>query len=132
MPPLKEPLQCIPANLIKDQVDRKAFNIQLDASDISMETWNRYPCKMDDPKKCQNDHCCGNVSFFVSDKAVKDIKILTLLFSREDKNAYVCLNRQLRSLFDDRILAPVAPVTIQLNPPVIPEPVIRQFEIHHR
>jgi hypothetical protein len=67
------------------------------------------------------------VSFFVTDDAVKDAKILTLLFAREDKNAYLLLNQQLRSLFEDRILSSVDPVTIQLKPPVMPEPRKRVF-----
>jgi len=119
----KEPLQCIPVLSIKDQIEKTAFNIRFYAHDISAETWNRYPCKKDNPTMCRNDHCVGKVSFFVSYNELKNLKHLTLLFSREDKKAYVYFNRQLRSLFDDKILMPVAPVTIHLKPPVIPEPV---------
>lgn len=127
MMPTKESVKCIPVLPVKKQVTAKAFSIRLDPSDISEKTWNRYPCELDDPQKCRNDHCLGRVSFFVTDDAVKDVKILTLLFAREDKNAYFLLNQQLRSLFKDKVLSPVDSVTIQLKPPVMPEPRKRVF-----
>ena len=122
---LKEPLQCIPVSPIKDQVEQRAFDIRFHSSDISAKTWSRYPCKLNAPKKCQNDHCQGNVSFLITNNALKDVKILTLLFAREHERAYVYYNRQLRSLFEDGILSPITPVTINLKPPVISEPVKR-------
>jgi len=122
MPKIKESVQCIPALQIKNQIDQIAFNIKLHKEDVSPETWNRYPCTRDTPKKCRNDHCNENVSFFVTDNARKNAKILTLLFVRENKKAYIYFNRQLRSLFDDGIIKSVAYTSVQLNPPVIPEP----------
>lgn len=122
MPPQKTSVQCIPVTPIKDQVKQKAFDIRLQAEDISQETWNRYPCILNTPKKCQNDHCNGKVSFLITPDVIKDLKILTLLFVRENENAYVYFNRQLRSLFESGILEPVVFETININQPVIPEP----------
>lgn len=118
----KEPLQCVPVLPIKKQVDQIAYSIKVHAPDISTETWNRYPCELDKPKKCQNDHCDGNVSFFITNSSSKNIKILRLFFVRENNNAYVYYNQQLRSLFDAGNLSRLNPVTINLNPPVISEP----------
>jgi len=122
MPQIKEAVQCIPALQVKNQIDQVAFNIKLHKEDVSPETWNRYPCTLNTPKKCQNDHCNENVSFFVTNNARKNAKILTLLFVRENESAYIYFNRQLRSLFDDGIINPIAYTSIQLKPPVIPEP----------
>ena len=120
MPLQKEPLQCVPVLPIKNQVEQIAYSIKVHSSDISTETWNRYPCELDKPKKCQNDHCDGKVSFFINSS--KNIKILRLFFVREDKNAYVHYNQQLRSLFDAGNLSRLDSVTVNLNQPVISEP----------
>ncbi|MDR2596290.1 MAG: hypothetical protein LBC76_03105 [Treponema sp.] len=125
MPQIKESVKCIPALQIKNQIAQVAFNIKLHKEDVSPETWNRYPCSLNNPIKCQNDHCNENVSFFVTNNARKNVKILTLLFVRENESAYIYFNRQLRSLFDDGIINPIAYKSIQLNQPVIPEPTKR-------
>ena len=117
MPPQKEPLQCIPALLIKEQVKQNASDIRLESPDIWADTWNRYPCERDDPNKCSNDHCIGNVSFIVTKNNFKQVKILRLYFYREDRKAYVEYNQQLRGLFQDGLLSPVPLITINLIPP---------------
>jgi len=76
--------------------------------------------------KCQNDHCNDKVSFFIDD-GTKKVKILRLFFVREDESAYVHCNQQFRSLCVDGILLQVAPVTVYLKPPAIPEPTQRVF-----
>jgi hypothetical protein len=118
----KEPIQCVPALPIKNQIDQISYGLKIHASDIFAETWNRYPCKLDKPKKCSNDHCDGTVSFFITNNSSKAIKILRLFFVRENKNAYVHYDQQLRSLFDAGNLSRVNPVTVNLKPPVISEP----------
>lgn len=120
----KELLQCFPVDPLKNQIEKIATNIHLNTSDISSKTWNRYPCKLDTPKKCKNDHCNGNVDFFIKNKG---IKILTLLFARENKNAYLINNRQLRSLFEDNTLKTVDSISIYLTPPIQVEPTKRVF-----
>jgi hypothetical protein len=127
MPQNKEPVQCIPVLPIKNQVDQVAFDVKPHTLDVNTETWSRYPCKLNTPILCKNDHCNGNVSFFVTNNARKNAKILTLLFVRENESAYVHFNRQLRSLFEDEILEPVAPVTIHLKPPIRTEPTKQVF-----
>jgi len=89
MSQIKEAVQCIPVLQVKNQIDQVAFNIKLHKEDVSPETWNRYPCILNTPKKCQNDHCNENVSFFVTNNTRKNAKILTLLFVRENENAYI-------------------------------------------
>ena len=120
---VKVPVKCFPIQPIKDQVLQKAFSVEFSTLDISKETWSRYPCKR--YENCRTDHCDGNVSFIVTDNALRTVKILKLLFVKENKNAYVSYNRQLQRLFDSNILLPVVPVTILLNPPIETEPTER-------
>ena len=127
MPFEKEPLQCIPVLPIKTEIDRIACDIKLHASDIFTETWNRYPCKLNSPQKCQNDHCNGKVSFFIINNSSKGVKILRLFFIRQDEKAYVHCDQQLRSLFDAGILPRFDPVTIHFKKPAISEPTKRVF-----
>ena len=121
--PGKVSVKCFPVQPIKEQVKQIAFSIKFKTSDISDETWSRYPCSIE--KTCRTDHCDGDVSFIVTDKALRTVKILKLFFVREDKNAYVYINQQLRKLLEDGILSPVESVTIHLKPPIIPEPTKR-------
>jgi hypothetical protein len=123
MPMSTEPLQCIPAVPIKNQIEQIAFEIRFSTPDISTDTWNRYPCELDDPPKCRKDHCHGEVRFFITQNMRR--KLLTLFFIREDQNAYVSFNRQLRSLFEEGILTHIDPITIQLKPPLEEEPTER-------
>jgi len=127
MPLQKEPLRCIPVLPIKNQIEQIGFDIKLGNIDISPETWNRYPCDLNNPMKCRRDHCKENVSFFININARKCEKILKLFFIRENESAYVQRNRQLRSLFEDEILNPIPSVTILLNPPIESEPTKKVF-----
>jgi hypothetical protein len=126
-----EECECVPVLLIKNQVDRIATKIKLEPTDIKKETWNRCPCILDELNKCSKDHCYGNVNFIVLNKdGLKEVKILTLIFWRENNNAYVYFTRQLQQLFErdndgNSILAPVISVPIYLIPPIIAEPTKR-------
>ena len=117
----KEPVKCFPVQPIKEQVKQKANDIKFSASEIWENTWNRYPCDIENI--CRNDHCNGKVSFFVTE--MNNFSFLKLLFVRENKNAYVYNNRQLRILFENGILSPFDSVTIKLNPPIETEPTER-------
>ena len=117
----KEPVKCFPVQPIKDQVIQKNLGVKFNTPDIHNDTWNRYPCKI--INICRNDHCNGEVSFFVT--RINDLSILRLLFIRENERAYVHNNRQLRKLFDDDFLSPVESVTVHVNPPIETEPAER-------
>ena len=121
MQPEKKPVKCFPVQPIKDQITQKNLDVKLNAPDIHIDTWNRYPC--DIKNICRNDHCNGEVSFFVT--RINDFSILRLLFFRENERAYVHNNRQLRKLLDDGFLSPFDPVIIELNPPIENEPTER-------